>query len=310
MKRIQRYENENRAPATRSSAAKSGRVSRGVRVGGRAPDEPSRNQSLKPPKPGRLARVIGPAKSHQRWRTVNLLATTVGFALAVSKALLGLVLASPYLAFNALHGLFISASRLGPTAAYRESVATRRQGARRAHDAWMQELAAAKRTSACVIAASALYFLCGLGMVLGGWEMKVDYGTIGGITMATVAFVELGIAIAGLVSHAARNSPAVMALKTASLSTALISISLAQAALLAFASTVPTAIPNALGCMFMALLSLVVGIAAYWKFRKREASLRSAVFREGKIVNEQSDRKVGKASHRRGVRAYAKKLVR
>lgn len=234
-----------------------------------------------PARRSRLARVIGPAKSHKRWSTVNHLATVTGFALAVSNALLGVAFASPYLAFNALHSLCTSASRLAPTAAYKESVVARRQRRESAHDAWMQELAAAKRTSACIIVASALYFLCGVGMLLGGWEMRADYGTIGGITVATVAFTELGIAIAGLVSRAARNSPAVMALKTASLSTALVSISLAQAALLAFTSTEPTAVPNALGCMFMALLSLIVGIAAYRKFRKRETGLRKAVSREG-----------------------------
>ena len=140
------------------------------------------------------------------------------------------------------------------------------------------ELVAARRAATLVIAASISYLGYGLMIFAGELRVSANYSTIEGITLAAVAFTELGVAVAGVATGHSKGHPALVALKVTGLSSALVSISLAQTALLSFSDVEPLDLASAGGCVFMAVLSLIAGMWSYRAFtRQLKATRQSSI---------------------------------
>ena len=119
-----------------------------------------------------------------------------------------------------------------------------------------------------MVAASLLYVAYSLWTI---WHPKtVYYGEIIAITIATIAFAEIGMNLRGVLKYRKAKLPVLHCLKTISLGTSLISLVLTQAAILAFADDVQNPSVNGLLGSIMGGVAALLGIYMIWRISKME----------------------------------------
>lgn len=193
-----------------------------------------------------------------RWLLTTCLSIAGSVLFTVAKMVLGLMSASSFLFANGLYNLGVAASKALCLRGYLKGHdAEQRLGA----EARLATERTAYRIVGVVAAvAGAVYTAHGVGMAFFDVGINVSYGQVEGISIATLAFTEIGLAIGGLVSVKAKGEPALSALKLTNMANSLVAMSLAQAALLSFSASDAPSIANGLGALFFGAGATAVGV--------------------------------------------------
>lgn len=175
----------------------------------------------------------------QRWAATGMASAAGTLVLAAVKAAMGAYATSVFLALNALFSV---------AAAIAKIVIVRGDGAHR-------------RSAGIILSAGCvpLALYCA-GMVLAGWGSNVHYDSIAGITVATGAFADLGLAVSGIVSARKMDRAHFVALKQVNLACALVMLSLTQVALLSFGGTGSSTFELANGAMGLGCTLAALGL--------------------------------------------------
>ena len=202
------------------------------------------------------------------------------YAVSVGKAVIGILTSSAFFFVSAIYSLILGLARQ----IYHRGAAASRDDVRR-------ELKYYLRISIMYAIAALIY--TGYMLRLFFLRQIDDFGLVIAIAVATVSFVELAVAIRGLIRANKRKDMLVSALKTLNFSCALVAIVMTQSVLLGVGASeemldiycVSIAISGlAVGCVSFLLASLM--IAKY--FRERRKLLKSGVDLDS-IDNETDD---------------------
>lgn len=194
-----------------------------------------------------------PQKVIDRWMVTSRLSLAGSVLLALAKIVLGVMSASSFLLVNAGYNLGSAVSKALCLHGYHRGHATERT--RTADERLQGERRTYRAAGGVVLSTSLLFTGHGISMTFFGVGANAAYTSIEGITIATLAFVELGLAISGVFTVKAKGEPALSALKLTNLASALIALALTQVALLSFTETDHLSTANGIG-------SIVFGVAA------------------------------------------------
>lgn len=192
-----------------------------------------------------------------RWLLTTCLSIAGSVLFTVAKMALGLMSASSFLFANGLYNLGVAASKALCLRGYLQGHEIGQAGG---EEERLRVERGMYRTVGIIVAVfGALYAAHGAGMVFFGVGAGVSYGQVEGISIATLAFTEIGLAIGGLFSVKAKGEPALAALKLTNMANSLVAMSLAQAALLSFSASDAPSVANGLGALFFGAGAAVAG---------------------------------------------------
>lgn len=203
---------------------------------------------------------------HDRRKRVNWLVQStrvsagVNLLFAAGKFFLGIYTLSLFLCTNGIYNLGISLVKLIPIRGYRRAARSQAQETQ-AQRNLKEEYRRYRQMGVTLLITSAIYLGYCIQMLITR-PAQTRYGTIVAISIATVTFTEIGLAVRGFLVMRNNKEPLMEGLKLTGLATSLISLVLTQSAITSFAE--PNETNAILGCAVTGVLfgtvSLLIGL--------------------------------------------------
>lgn len=211
----------------------------------------------------------------------TMLSVLVNAAFAIGKIVIGIYSFSLFLCINGLYNMGVSLAKSIPVRWYSKKNNAIQSGNNSRRQTIKEEYRGLYRMGVVVLAASAVYLVYSIHM-MEVMKSSIHYDKITAITIATLTFTEIGIALRGFIVTRKNKKPLFEGIKLISLTTSLISLVLTQTAIMSFSQNGDPAYYCGITGVIFGTVSAGIGIYMI---------IRGAHFlhKENGIVNEEND---------------------
>lgn len=221
-------------------------------------------------------------RTYERMILIAKLSVVLNAAMAIGKLALGIYSASLFMVVNALYSVGIGAAKMIAIKGY--SLDERLSGTSDAAGMRKKEYRHYRWVGLILLCSSVAYAIYCTRLFFGGSTMQYDM--IVGIAIAAFTFLELGMAIHGVLTMRRNREPIFEALKLITLASALITLVLTQAALTSFAGVGETgeamdmSFFNGLSGLVFGGLAALIGLYMVVRVRRADTNAHIASMRK------------------------------